>query len=78
MLETSALIRQPCLCFALLCLLLSGCATLPTDSIDLVPASDVYGRGMLKPLPEKDPMMEAPYNGILYATDRRPAESGDL
>ena len=55
----------------------SGCASLPIDQIDLMPAPDVYGDGMLNPLPEQNPYEEMPYQGILYATDRRPATPED-
>jgi len=42
-----------------------------------MPAPDVYGDGLLNPLPEYNPMDEIPYDGILYATDRRPAAAED-
>jgi len=54
---------------------LAGCASAPIDQIDLMPAPDVYGDGMLNPLPEYNPFAELPYDGILYATDRSPATS---
>ncbi len=58
-------------------LLIFGCASAPVDQIDLMPAPDVYGNGMLNPLPEYNPFDDMPYDGILYATDRRPATTDD-
>ena len=60
-----------------LTLVLFGCAGTPLDQIDLMPAPDVYGNGMLNPLPEEDPFAKMPYKGMLYATDRSPATSED-
>ena len=42
-----------------------------------MPAPDVYGDGVLNPLPETNPFDRIPYDGILYATDRAPATSDD-
>jgi len=42
-----------------------------------MPAPDVYGDGLLNPLPEDSPYEKIPYNGILYATDRWPASTED-
>ena len=56
-----------------LILLMSGCST-TWDSVDLMPAPHVFGDGMLNPLPESDPMEIIPYHGVLYATDREPAD----
>ena len=42
-----------------------------------MPAPDVYGDGVLNPLPEQSPFERIPYSGILYATDRRPAGEDD-
>jgi len=57
--------------------LLSACASAPIDQMDLMPAPDVYGDGLLNPLPESNPFEKIPYNGILYATDRAPATAED-
>jgi esterase/lipase superfamily enzyme len=57
--------------------LLSGCASAPVDQIDLMPAPDVYGDGLLNPLPDSSPFDRIPYDGILYATDRSPAGEED-
>lgn len=58
-------------------LVLAGCASMPVDQIDLMPAPDVYGDGLLNPLPEDYPFENLPYKGILYATDRWPASPED-
>jgi hypothetical protein len=42
-----------------------------------VPAPDVYGDGLINPLPENNPAERIPYTGILYATDRIPATAED-
>ena len=63
-------------CIALL-LTLTSCASLPIDQVNLMPAPDVYGDGLLNPLPEINPFPNIPYKGILYATDRQPAGEGD-
>ena len=54
-----------------------GCASPPVDQIDLMPAPDVYGDGVLNPLPETNPFDRIPYDGILFATDRSPATEED-
>ena len=57
---------------------LAACASKPPlDQVDLMPAPDVYGDGVLNPLPETDPFEHIPYDGILYVTDRRPAAAED-
>ncbi len=57
--------------------LLSACASASVDQIELMPAPDVYGDGLLNPLPETNPFDRIPYDGILYATDRSPATEED-
>ena len=56
---------------------LSACASAPVDQIELMPAPDVYGDGLLNPLPETNPFDRIPYDGILFATDRSPATDED-
>jgi esterase/lipase superfamily enzyme len=56
---------------------LSGCGSAPVDQIELMPAPDVYGDGLLNPLPETYPFDRIPYDGILFATDRSPATEED-
>jgi esterase/lipase superfamily enzyme len=58
-------------------LFFAGCASAPVDQIELMPAPDVYGDGLLNPLPETNPFDRIPYDGILFATDRAPAELDD-
>lgn len=58
-------------------LLLAGCANTPVDQVELMPAPDVYGDGLLNPLPEANPFERIPYDGILFATDRAPAKLDD-
>ncbi len=57
--------------------LLSACASAPVDQIELMPAPDVYGDGLLNPLPDTSPFDRIPYDGILFATDRSPATEED-
>jgi hypothetical protein len=75
------LIRYPNLVrniIILVALVSGGCASAPPiDQIDLMPAPDVFGDGMINPLPEYYPFDEIPYGGILYATDREPATEDD-
>ena len=65
------------ICVVILLLTITSCASLPIDQVNLMPAPDVFGEGLLNPLPEIDPFPNIPYKGILYATDRRPAGEGD-
>ena len=57
--------------------ILVGCARTPIDQVELMPAPDVYGDGLLNPLPESAPFERIPYDGILFATDRAPATPAD-
>ena len=57
--------------------ILSACASAPVDHIELMPAPDVYGDGLLNPLPDTNPFDRIPYDGILFATDRSPATEED-
>ncbi len=43
----------------------------------MMSAPNVFGDGLINPLPDYDPVEKIPYKGILYATDRRPATSDD-
>ena len=56
---------------------MSACAGAPVDQINLMPAPDVYGDGLLNPLPITSPFDRIPYDGILFATDRSPATEED-
>jgi esterase/lipase superfamily enzyme len=55
-------------------LALSGCASQPKDQIMLMPAPDVFDQGAWDPFTDHDPVKDIPYGGILYATDREPAQ----
>lgn len=57
-----------------LLLLLSGCQTRPPDELVLMPTPGVFADGKIDPLPKEEPYQKIPYGGILYATDRAPAE----
>ncbi len=56
-------------------LLLASCASTSVYQVDLIPAPNAFAEGLVDPFPEKEPLGEdAPYDGILYVTDRLPAK----
>ena len=59
--------------------LLAGCTGNPQkqNQILLMPAPDVYEEGKIDPFIDNDPISRGVPPGILYATDREPAEPGD-
>jgi esterase/lipase superfamily enzyme len=62
-------------CLALLtALLLTACAGKGPFQIDLMPAPDVYENGAVDPFVDDDPIANLPYGGVLFATDREPAD----
>jgi len=63
-------------CFIGLVLLfnLTACAQKPITEIYLMPAPDVYDAGAIDPFTDFDPIEAIPYEGMLYATDREPAD----
>jgi len=61
----------------LLVLNLSGCGGKKLNQIFLMPAPDVYDAGAIDPFTDFNPIGAIPYKGMLYATDRLPAEDGD-
>lgn len=65
----------PLVVFIVSLALLGACASQPKDQILLMPAPDVYDSGNLDPFTDTDPVEDIPYGGILYATDRAPAEA---
>lgn len=65
------------LSFLLLLSLLPSCSRMPVTQVELMPAPEVYGDGLLNPLPQSSPLDGFPYNGILFATDRSPASEED-
>ena len=64
---------------ALVCLLLmvSACAGNKPYTIELMPSPDVYEDGAIDPFRDTGSVKVLPYNRILYATDRRPADESD-
>ena len=54
--------------------LLFSCATKVPRSIDLMPAPDVYSDEGITPFTDTTNIADAPYHGMLYATDRAPAD----
>ena len=65
------------LILAAVSLMLTGCSSVIRDEVNMMPPPDVYGNGMLNPLPEQYPMDLIPYQGLLYATDRLSASPDD-
>ena len=55
----------------------SSCSTITWDQINLMPAPDVFHESNLDLLPNEDPMQQIPYQGVLYATDRKPVLDED-
>lgn len=54
-----------------------GCPNEPLNTINLMPAPDVYRNGGIGSFPNQDPFARLPYSGMLYATDRMPAAQGE-
>lgn len=59
----------------ILIIYLSGCATNKPYEINLMPAPDVYEKGLIDPFNDRNPLKAIPYEGILYATDRQPSDA---
>jgi len=55
-------------------LLLAACASPGPYQLDLMPAPQVYSQGTVDPFEDRNPIEDIPYQGILYATDREPAD----
>jgi len=68
-------VRHQTLIVLVLVTSLSGCASQPVDQLMLMPAPDVFDQGDWDPFGDRDPIEDIPYGGILYATDREPAET---
>lgn len=58
------------MCIALLFI---SCSTTVPHFVDLMPAPDVYSDEGITPFTDTTNIEDAPYHGILYATDRAPA-----
>ena len=54
--------------------LLAACASPGPYQLDLMPAPQVYSQGTIDPFEDRNPIEDIPYQGILYATDREPAD----
>lgn len=52
---------------------LTACAGKPLNQIFLMPAPDIYDAGAIDPFTDSNPIEAIPYEGILYATDRKPS-----
>ena len=57
-----------------LSVLLLSCATKVPRFIELMPAPDVYSDEGITPFTDTTDIADAPYHGMLYATDRAPAD----
>jgi esterase/lipase superfamily enzyme len=57
-------------------ILLTGCAGPAHYQVELLPSPYVYTEGLVDPFPKEHPSTSnLPYSGILYVTDREPADS---
>jgi len=54
--------------------LLTACSSPEPYQLDLMPAPQVYSQGTIDPFEDRNPIEDIPYQGILYATDREPAD----
>lgn len=71
--------RLYCSYLLAMALAISGCASSPDkqNTVFLMPAPDVYEDGEIDPFIDNDPISRGVPPGILFATDRKPAEPGD-
>ena len=58
-------------------LLLTACAGDQPYVVDLMPSPDVFDDGVIDPFATTGSIINLPYGGILYATDRLPADGSD-
>jgi len=58
-------------------LMVSACAGNKPYTIELMPSPDVYDDGAIDPFTDTGSVKVLPYNRILYATDRLPADESD-
>jgi esterase/lipase superfamily enzyme len=61
----------------ILILMVSACAGNKPYTIDLMPSPDVYDDGAIDPFKDTGAVYVKPYDRILYATDRLPADESD-
>jgi len=57
---------------------LTSCARKYIYKTNLMPAPEIYIKAQIDPFSDKKPFDEMPYKGILYATDRLPADQESL
>ena len=56
-------------------IMITGCAGPSVYQVELIPSPHVYSEGLVNPFPKEDPRKTVlPYTGILYVTDRQPAD----
>ena len=67
-------IRQKALMVLVIAITVGACASQPKNQIMLMPAPDVFDEGDWDPFTDRNPIQDIPYGGILYATDRQPAQ----
>ena len=68
-------VSRPCLLFLMPLFILVGACVGDPHTIDLMPAPAVFAGGEIDPLPKGSPPVSSDDFGMLYATDRKPAES---
>mgnify|MGYP001817782318 CR=1 FL=1 len=61
----------------LILMLLTACAGNQPYVIDLMPSPAVYDDGVFDPFVYTGSVIDLPYDGVLYATDRLPADGSD-
>jgi esterase/lipase superfamily enzyme len=54
---------------------LTACSTKKLNEINLMPAPDFYKEGAVDPFTDTNPIEKIPYQGVMYATDRSPADA---
>ncbi|MBU1140690.1 MAG: alpha/beta hydrolase [Proteobacteria bacterium] len=60
-----------------LLLALSGCGGNGPYSVNMMPSPEVYSTGVVNPFSDDNPVVSAPWNGLLYVTNRLPSGEGD-
>jgi len=62
----------------ILCLLtLAGCGGSGQYSVNMMPAPEAYATGVVNPFSDNNPVASAPWNGLLYVTNRLPSSEGE-
>jgi esterase/lipase superfamily enzyme len=70
---------QTCVLLTIALLLATACASGKLYQVELMPAPEIYANGTIDPFVGIENIADesAPYRGILYATDRKPADQDD-